>query len=31
MPFCYPVVIGTLETLVQMCMKGGPSMLEPEP
>jgi len=27
MPFCYPVVIGTLETLVQMCMKGGSSML----
>jgi len=21
MPFCYPVLIGTLETLVQMCMK----------
>lgn len=27
MPFAYPIVVGGLETLVQMCMKGGSSML----
>uniref|UniRef100_A0A7S3B2B9 Magnesium transporter n=1 Tax=Haptolina ericina TaxID=156174 RepID=A0A7S3B2B9_9EUKA len=27
MPFAYPVILGILETLVQMCMKGGSSML----
>lgn len=27
MPFAYPVILGILETLVQMCMKAGSSML----
>lgn len=26
MPFAYPIILGTLETLVQMCMKGISSM-----
>lgn len=27
MPFAYPLILGILETLVQMCMKGGSSMM----